>query len=154
MQRDPALHDLARDHYRVLLMCRRVEKATASERASLVEPFLRFWDEDATFHLLEEEALLVPHLPPDDADRVRGEHEWLRAAVERLRASPDPEAFAELARRLREHVRDEDRVLYGKVERALTAAQRAELRLRSAEFRLRVRPKGLEHCSLPHAARS
>lgn len=157
MRRDPALHDLARDHYRILLRCRRVEKAREEGLRALADEFVRFWGEDGSFNLLEEDALLLPFAKDEDASLIRADHEWLRDAVDRLRGDLGrgtfrASAFRELLHRLRDHVRFEDCVFYGKVEAALSTHELEALRARSAEFRVKNRPAGLLHCSLRHAA--
>src|SRR5690349_3404289 len=96
---------------------------------------LDFWHEEGREHFrLEEERLLpafVRHVPADDADivRVLVDHLEIRRRIADLETAEHADAAAlnELGQLLNDHVRHEERTLFGRIEDALTPAELAAL---------------------------
>jgi hemerythrin-like domain-containing protein len=156
MKRHPALHDLARDHHHALVHSLNIKKAETIEdlkKAALA--LVRLWRDDLVFHFREEEEVLLPllsrHQSPSENTDVRcmlDDHAFLRDGLRRLeRALASEQEFAELARelgrRLEQHARLEDRIVFGYVESLLTDVELDELAELSARFRRDLgRPMG------------
>jgi hemerythrin-like domain-containing protein len=88
---------------------------------------LDFWSSECVEHFRLEEELLLPalarHTGADDPDilRILAEHDDLRRRVAELDSTPDTAAGAlnELGRLLADHVRYEERTLFGRIEATL-----------------------------------
>ncbi len=136
MKRSAALAPLSRDHHQALEVALRLRRAQDDDAAAAIEGFRAFWHAIGSRHFEIEEQLLLPALPETDpewraaCERVRDEHARLRAAGDALAAQPsaaDARAAGEL---LHDHVRFEERELFGVLEErldldALTALGRA-----------------------------
>ena len=111
-----SLHHLRAEHEGALLVADALLNATAQTAPCLVEAFLEFFDDFSWEHLVSEEAQLLPtvdRVDPALAERVRAEHEQLRAEARLLRAGePDAQRLQALGRLLRGHIRLEEGQLY------------------------------------------
>jgi len=125
MKRSSALTPLSHDHQHALAVALALRRADAAGVAAAVERFRDFLATEGEAHFRIEEELVLPALPPGDdewsaaAARVREDHEAIRAAAE-----APPAAVGEvraLGRRLNDHVRFEERVLFAILERRLPA---------------------------------
>jgi hypothetical protein len=128
MKRSDALAPLSRDHHVALEAALRLRRATPETAADAVERFRAFWIGGGARHFEIEEALILPALPPGEAEwddavaRVRAEHVDIAARARAL----DParlDAAQELGARLHAHVRYEERVLFTLLERRADEAQ-------------------------------
>ncbi len=125
MKRAEALQPLSREHLRALLAARQLREATDLEEAT--RSFLEFWQEDGREHFRAEEEVLLPiwamHAEVDrpGVARLLEEHLAIRRDVLRLEAGEvGLEELAEIATRLHDHVRFEERELFPKIEAALS----------------------------------
>jgi hemerythrin-like domain-containing protein len=125
MRRSAALAALSRDHHHALDAALRLRRAGAADLEAAVAHRQAFWEPRGRRHFEIEERLLLPALPETDADwgaaaaRVRDEHARIRAAVDALAtgAGEAPlEAAHGLGQLLRDHVRFEERHLFGLLE--------------------------------------
>jgi hemerythrin-like domain-containing protein len=125
VKRSAALAALSRDHHQALEVALRLRRAQEGDVDAAIERFLAFWRAIGARHFEIEEQLLLPALPDSDAqwraacERVRDEHARLRAAGDALAAQPsasDARAAGEL---LHDHVRFEERELFGLLEERL-----------------------------------
>ena len=101
---------------------------SAAEAGAAGERFVEFLSRHELSHFAKEESVLLPAL--DDSPtaraleaRVRTDHEFLRAALLRMRgAQPaaDLNTVHEVGQRLRAHVRMEERELFPYIERKLS----------------------------------
>ena len=136
MKRETFLWPLSQSHHRALLAAKRVreklsavdpkeEKARVGEMSvearKLYEEELRlhFWDEEKMLALYEE------HMGCEEPEpaRIRKEHRLL----ESLLAKSDRTSLLAFADALTAHVRFEEDVLFGKIEKALTEAEKQAL---------------------------
>lgn len=149
MKRHQALQDLSRDHMFALRVAhhidqavRRIENGPSLDEAT--SELIEAWPDDLRWHFREEEEILLPliarHQPPTELPEVRvmlDDHAFLRDAIERLLLmdAPDAEFVGELGRRLHDHIRHEERVLYPVIEKLLDPSELDELEAASAAFR-------------------
>lgn len=150
MKRHEAFKDFSRDHMFALRCAHHIDQAVRSvvngpSLGDACAALLRSWDGDILWHFREEEDVILPvlsrHFPvagDSDFSRMLNDHCWLRDGIERLRGmggSPDAKLAGEVARRLHDHVRLEERVIFPRLEKLLCAAELAEIEARSAKFR-------------------
>jgi quercetin dioxygenase-like cupin family protein len=131
MKRSEALAPLSRDHHHALEAARRLRRASGAELEAAVGWFGRFWEEHGQDHFAVEEELLLPVISDHDpewhaaAQRVRDEHHAIRELVPGLRSGSAAGRLAtarELGGLLHDHVRFEERRLFGLLEDRLDEA--------------------------------
>jgi hypothetical protein len=132
MKRSPELAALSRDHHQALEAALRPRRATPTNIDETVAHFLHFWNRHGSRHFAIEEELVLPALPDHEgwaeaADRVRREHDEIRARTAELSTVRPLEPARELGELLRDHVRYEERHLFVLLEERL--APRALARL-------------------------
>ena len=133
MKRDESLTPLSRDHHQALHQALKLKRADETSAAEALRGMVEFFDAHGALHFrVEEEVLLPAYVRDGGADateeaiaRVLTDHVWIRARIGALRESPDApvEELRELGRRLDDHVRHEERVLFPAIESALTTEQ-------------------------------
>jgi len=130
VKRSPALVPLGHDHHHALEAALLLRRATDEDLAAAIERFRGFWSEHGERRHFEiEEELLLPALAGDEqwdgmADRVRREHEEIRAQAEKVGTVEDAHA---LGRLLNHHVRFEERELFELLESRLDAGELVRL---------------------------
>ena len=131
MKRTSELAVLSREHHVALELALRLQRATAADAAELRRATLQFWRDEGREHFRLEEELLLPafarHAGAEDPDivRVLVEHVNIRRRIADLEHEPVPEAavLTTLGEALRDHVRYEERTLFGRIESALDPEQ-------------------------------
>ena len=131
MKRSQALAPLSRDHHQGLFVAQKLTRASAETAAEACSAFLDFWLADGSRHFRIEEELLLPaasrHIEAghEAVVRVLVDHVQIRRSAQDLEAGglPDPEALHALGRRLHDHIRHEERVLFPLIEDALPEAE-------------------------------
>lgn len=124
MKRSDALAPLSRDHHVALETALRLRRATHADVSAATARFAAFWQQAGARHFEIEETIILPARPEGDAEwdaataRVRAEHAEIITRAEALDAT-DVGAARELGERMTAHVRFEERVLFGLLERAL-----------------------------------
>jgi len=127
VQRSNELAVLSREHHLALELALRLQRATDVDAETVRQATLDFWREEGRGHFRLEEELLLPafarHAGADDADvvRVLVEHVDIRRRIGDLETGPlvDCAALNALGEQLRDHVRYEERTLFGRIEAAL-----------------------------------
>jgi hypothetical protein len=151
VKRSAALAALSRDHHHALDAARRLRRAGGGDLDAALAHLQAFWDPRGRRHFEIEERLVLPALPETDPDwreataRVRDEHARIRAAVAAVLAPGGDgdrvEAAHALGTLLHDHVRFEERHLFGLLEARLPerdlaglgeAIERAEARASAA----------------------
>ena len=137
MKRSAALAALSRDHHHALDAALRLRRAGPGDLGAAVAHLQAFWEPRGRRHFEIEEGLVLPALPPTDADwreateRVRDEHARIRAAVDALAGGRGGGAALEaahgLGQLLHDHVRFEERHLFGLLEARLPERDLARL---------------------------
>jgi hypothetical protein len=157
LRRDPALVPLSRDHHQALvqaLALRRGASAPVAAAARTAEEFLAFRREELLGHFEDEEQVLLPaarDAAAPAAERMLTEHTGIHRAAgelaEALRAGRDPRPHMEdLGRRLHDHVRFEERVLFMEIQAALPPDRLAAL---GAALEKRRSERGAPGCRVP-----
>jgi iron-sulfur cluster repair protein YtfE (RIC family) len=135
MKRSEALTPLSHDHHHGLFAAQRLTRATPETAAAARPEFLAFWEDEGRQHFrLEEEVLLPAWARYGDAGheavvRMLVEHVELRSRADALAAdpAPGPDALHDLGRRLQEHIRHEERVLFPLIEATVPGDELARL---------------------------
>jgi hemerythrin-like domain-containing protein len=136
MKRSAALAALSRDHHHALEAALRLRRADVADLDAAVAHLQTFWQARGRRHFEIEERLILPALPQTDAAwreaaaRVRDEHARIRAAVDALAGGGGEtalEAAHGLGQLLRDHVRFEERHLFGLLEARLAERDLARL---------------------------
>jgi hemerythrin HHE cation binding domain-containing protein len=124
MRRSAALTPLSHDHQHALAVAVWLRRADDAGTGPALERFSGFFDTEGRAHFRIEEDVLLGAIGPDDAEwaaavaRVREDHEAIRAAADELPRGPA--GARALGRRLHDHVRFEEQVLFGLLERRLS----------------------------------
>jgi hypothetical protein len=134
VKREPALIGLSRDHHQALAVALRLKRADPDSAAAAQAAFLEYWREHGQIHFRVEEEVLLPRFAPHGAGasdvvrRVLTDHAEIRFAVLRLEGGPvEPEALRALGEHVTQHVRLEERELFGEIEEALDPAELSRL---------------------------
>jgi hemerythrin-like domain-containing protein len=130
MQRSPQLAVLSREHHVALEIALRLQRATDDDSRAVIAATLDFWNAEGRQHFALEEELLLPalaaHTSPDDPDiqRILTEHGDLHQRITDLSGDTNPETIElhELGERLRDHVRYEERQVFGRIETTLSSS--------------------------------
>jgi Hemerythrin HHE cation binding domain len=131
MKRNPGLVTLSRDHHQALSVAQKLRRATADTAQEVRSAFVAYWEEHGRAHFRLEEEILLPayaaHADPHHplVARALCDHVAIRARADALAVdeAPDPATLRELGEGLADHVRLEERELFGLIEAALPAAR-------------------------------
>jgi iron-sulfur cluster repair protein YtfE (RIC family) len=127
VKRSEALAILSRDHHQALFVAQRLRRASADSVRAERQRFLEFWESHGHRHFQLEEEVLFPAYA-DHGDPYHplllsalGDHVAIRARAGRIADSSQvtPEALRELGSALADHVRLEERDLFGVIEKAI-----------------------------------
>jgi hypothetical protein len=129
MKRSTELAVLSREHHVALELALRLRRATAADADEVRSSTLGFWRDEGREHFRLEEELVLPafarHAGADDTDivRVLVEHVDIRRRIADLEreAHADRTSLNALGKLLHDHVRHEERTVFGRVEAALDA---------------------------------
>jgi hypothetical protein len=133
MKRNPGLVTLSRDHHQALSVAQKLRRATTDTAQEARSAFVAYWEEHGRAHFRLEEEILLPayaaHADPHHplVARALCDHVAIRARADALAVdeAPDPAKLHELGEGLADHVRLEERELFGLIEAALPAARLA-----------------------------
>jgi Hemerythrin HHE cation binding domain. len=130
IKRHQALLSFSRDHHFGLLLVWKIKQgldnAVSPDRIS--DYVLYFFEQDLQQHFREEEELLFPKLPADNALRQRAEreHAIIYGLVAQLRFDTTNEALLwRFANTLKDHIRFEERELFVAIQQQLGDAAAA-----------------------------
>jgi hemerythrin-like domain-containing protein len=86
---------------------------------------LWYWKKHIMPHFFQEEKILVPCVPPDDAMtlQMKGEHDQIRELILGLDRDADKQGFMILCDLIEKHIYFEERKLFPYLERNLTVEQ-------------------------------
>ena len=134
VQRSNELAVLSREHHVALELALRLQRTTDADAKSITRATLDFWRTEGREHFRLEEELLLPaftrHVGAGDADVVRVliEHVDIRRRIADLETGRiDVAALNALGETLRDHVRHEERTLFGRIEETLKPEELAAL---------------------------
>ena len=130
MKRSPALISLSRDHHHALEVALWLRRAGPRDLDDTLDRLRQFWEPRGRRHFEIEEQVLLGAVDAADAEwaaaarRVRAEHDAIRARVDGI---DTVDAAHELGRLLHDHVRFEERTLFGLLEERLSDAHLMQL---------------------------
>lgn len=133
MKRHPALQQLSRDHHRALAVAQALKRADQATAEEAHTRFLDYWNTEGREHFREEEEILLPALAcftdPDQpvVTHVLLDHIRIRALAQQ---PPEVARLHELGSQLEQHVRREERELFGLIEQAIPDRELVELAAR------------------------
>ncbi len=150
MRRDLALQDLSRDHHAILLLAQHLRRAPQAPDDALRR--LRDHVPLLLLHFQEEESLVFPNLPAEEADRLTADHQGFRNTFRDLglQGTLPVSRLAEMGVKVQAHIREEESA-FDRLQRDLGAGQMAALGEALLKFRRRHRPEGIgpEACDFP-----
>lgn len=123
MKRSSALAPLSREHHEALEVALVLRRATVSLAPAVAKRFVEYVQQVGGRHFDDEERLLLGHLEAAVGDRLRRDHDALRAAAAAC-AGPQPTGIDDLhaaGRLLADHVRFEEREVFSTLEEELSA---------------------------------
>lgn len=131
MQRSSQLAVLSREHHVALELALRLKRAGGAETETVKQATLEFWTDEGIGHFHQEEEVLLrafaSHVGADDPDiqRILAVHADLRRRIAELDddAAPTVGSFNELGVLLSDHVRYEERSVFGRIEATLTRGE-------------------------------
>lgn len=126
LHRHPALQPLSREHFNGLVQARRLQQAAEAEgeRGRVIDGFDAAWRDEISPHFDDEEELLGPLSSNADAQRLRADHDEIRALVAEILASrerADPAHLRRLGRLLHDHIRWEERSFFPALQESIGA---------------------------------
>jgi len=155
MLRDKNLIPLSRQHQHALALCVRIERAVPIDDTQLADwqaEVAQQFAAEIKVHFAAEEQIVFPaartfdELNPLIGDLL-ADHQWLRACFAKAEArQSSQEELLAFARRLSQHVRQEERHLF---ERLQVLMPQTELSMLGQRLD-RALESGSQVCSLPH----
>jgi iron-sulfur cluster repair protein YtfE (RIC family) len=130
MKRAEALRQLSRDHHKALVVAQRLRRVEEADVEARSAEFLDFWRSDGHRHFQVEEEVLLPAYErvsrsvEEPVVRVLTDHVTIRRRAADIEAgSSSLDSLRELGTILEEHVRHEERVLFPRIEKAMSAQE-------------------------------
>lgn len=164
LKRDLSLQPFSRDHFMGLKAANGLIQTADADHAARIAAaayFHQCWDAEIADHFREEEQLLIPLMLESEILQMRREHDSIRNLVAEGRKpgaqTPPPAQWcATLGHELYDHIRWEERVLFGAIQDRATPLQLDQLAMATAEIEkrrpgLRIRGRGPRK---DHAARA
>jgi len=131
IKRSKELVQLSKDHHEGLLFGWKIKQGLRNGTdTKVISRFIQwFWDADLKEHFDKEEQVLAPHLPNENENvqRMFAEHEEIEALVQINAMIPDADIFLQLADKLNDHIRFEERILFPFAEKVIPQAELEEL---------------------------
>jgi hemerythrin-like domain-containing protein len=129
MKRTDTLQPLSRQHHQELLACLLLKKGIKKETSiPILQEFTRyFWDNDLLLHVNEEERQLVPLLLATPSLKqyafiLHNDHQLIETIFERSQnGSPSYRMLELFVETLEQHIRFEERVVFGAMQEQLAA---------------------------------
>ncbi|RYY40914.1 MAG: hemerythrin domain-containing protein [Chitinophagaceae bacterium] len=119
LKRSPQLQPLSREHHEGLLLAWKIRqgmgKGVAPQR--IAGYVLWFWNAELEDHFRREEAAFHPALRGAELlNRMQDEHEEIEGLMQVLAQIPDEVLLEEIAQKVNDHIRFEERVLFPWIE--------------------------------------
>ena len=131
IKRSKELSPLSREHHDGLLFSWKIRQGLGNDTPieTLVNYTLWFWTNHMKPHFRDEEKVLVKFLPADNplVKQMFIEHAQIRDLILSLDKEPNANALQLLAEFITNHIRFEERQLFGYVEQVLTPEQLSEI---------------------------
>ena len=145
MQRDKNIQPLSRQHHDELMSCLMIKKGvTKKADIALLTDFTNtFWNDDLKNHIEAEETILIPFLVKHKFENryinmLKTDHAIIKSILERLnKFDHRHKVFEIFASLVEQHIRFEERFIFGKVEELLTPKELEELGSKLGNIRYR-----------------
>lgn len=137
------IQPLSRQHHDELMSCLMIKKGVSKKAdiAVLTDFTNTFWNQDLKNHIEAEETILIPFLVKHKFENryinmVKTDHAIIKSIHERLnKFDHRHKVFEIFANLVEQHIRFEERFIFGKVEELLTAKEMEELGLKLGNIR-------------------
>jgi len=121
IKRSEQLAPLSRDHHDGLLFAWKIRQGLKNGSApeAIMAYVHWYWNNHLQLHFSQEEHLLLTHLSESDemGQRLKSEHQHIRQLVS---GSPSVVLLAELADKITDHIRFEERQLFPYIEQTIS----------------------------------
>ncbi|NNM86225.1 MAG: hemerythrin domain-containing protein [Phycisphaerales bacterium] len=142
LKRHESLQPFSRDHFIGLKAANRLVDAAADApeaRAAAAKYFYDCWNAEMAEHFTQEEQLLIALMLPPEIAQLRHEHHEIRTLAktggsESAGQPPSGPWCKALGQKLHDHIRWEERVLFGAIQRRATPEQLTTLAEATAEI--------------------
>jgi hemerythrin-like domain-containing protein len=126
IKRSEQLSPLSREHHTGLQFCWKLRQGIAiGADIPTMFRFVRWsWENHFSPHFEQEERLLLPSLAESShGEQLRREHHGIRHHILSLREDSPAESFSQLADLIDNHIRFEERQLFGLIENMLSTEE-------------------------------
>ncbi|MES2418535.1 MAG: hemerythrin domain-containing protein [Bacteroidota bacterium] len=127
MKRNENIQPLSRDHHFGLLFCWKIRKGLANQtELERINKYVNyFWQSNLQQHFLEEETILFNKLNDKLCDDGRKEHLEIALQIAKVnnQKNQEPQAYADLADLVDQHIRFEERILFPHLEKVFSDNQ-------------------------------
>ncbi len=127
IKRSKQLTPLSHEHHDGLLFVRKVRQGLQHNTSidKLRQYAVQYWHQHIKPHFYQEENFLLPYMPADHpmAIRLKKEHDNIRELILSLDKDADNATIFLLGNLLTDHIRFEERELYGYLEQTLSPEQ-------------------------------
>ena len=131
IKRSPQLSPLSREHHDGLLFAWKIRQGIKLRKPleEMRSYTMWFWKHHIKPHFFQEEKILLPFMPEENPLRHRlvDEHEHIRELVLGLDDEADVRSLTILCDLLDNHIRFEERELFGYLEQTLTQEQLSQI---------------------------
>lgn len=131
IKRSKELAPLSREHHEGLLLAWKIKQGLRNDAdAQLISNYIQwFWETDLEEHFRKEEEILAAHLPREHefVSRMFEEHEEIEALIRINAMVTDEDMFVQLADKISEHIRFEERILFPFAELTIPGNQLTEI---------------------------
>lgn len=137
MKRDENLQPLSRQHHDELLSCLLIRKGVEKKaNVTDLKGFTNlFWKDDLVHNIEKEENILLPFLVKHQFEEsyinlLRNDHEIMKSLLERINTFDERHRiFSIFADIVEQHIRFEERFLFGKMQELISAEELEKLGL-------------------------
>lgn len=123
IKRSKELAPLSKDHHEGLLFGWKIKQGLryGAGLAVMANYAQWFWEADLAEHFRKEEDVLAPYLPTENewVKRMFDEHKAIKALVDAVASSNDETVLVQLAGKIHDHIRFEERVLFPYAEEVI-----------------------------------
>ena len=131
IKRSKELVPLSKDHHEGLLFGWKIKQGLRNGTdLSLVAEYVQwFWQNDLQEHFRKEEGVLASYLPKENELVIRmfDEHKEIKALVDLIAHSNDETILVQLADKVNDHIRFEERVLFPYAEEMIASEDMQEI---------------------------
>ncbi len=134
IKRTEELQPLSRQHHNGLLFCLLLHKGVAKlAEPEVMRDFVQhFWYKDLQHHFDMEERYLIPlkdkyHQLENPLERMIQEHYELKSIINEISLNPTHQTIDELRKKLDDHIRFEERVLFPLIEETISLPEREKI---------------------------